>query len=208
MIISENQIMQHIREVTGVLHVGAHEAQELPFYRKWFGKSVPILWVEADPETAERLFEETALDDFSFQAILALGDIEGYRQFHRMNMDQSSSLLELGTHKTAHPEVKEVDVFEVWVETLDRLAFDWELEQHNFLNMDVQGAEGMVIKGGMHHIRNYVDYIYTEVNVEELYEGCMLLPQMDEVLDDLGFDRVETEIYDQFGWGDALYIAR
>jgi FkbM family methyltransferase len=204
-IIDPAKTMRHIGDVNGVLHIGAHEAQELDFYRKYFGE-VPIMWVEADHEVMPRLMKATAGDDRSVVVNMAIGEVVGYATFHRANMDQSSSLLELGTHAFVHPEVNYVDESTVWVNTLAYLVKECKLEGYNFLNMDVQGAEGMVIKGGLHYLRNHVDYIYTEVNRDELYVGCMMLPEMDEILGDLGFSRRESVVYESLGWGDALYV--
>lgn len=210
MIIETSRILKHIdKPVTGVVHVGAHEAQELSFYRESFG-DVMILWIEADPQIMPRLREVVAKDRNSLAINATLSSEPGQPiQFHRANMDQSSSILELGTHKQAHPEVSYVSSFQVYTKTLDSLmeSFDEPFAECSFLNMDVQGAEGLVIQGGTEYLKN-VDYIYTEVNRDELYIGCIKLPEMDVELESHGFVRVETEVYEGFGWGDALYVRK
>ena len=47
--------------------------------------------------------------------------------------------------------------------------------------------------------------IYIEVNIEELYKGCSLLPDLDKYLSTYGFRRTLTKIT-EYGWGDALYL--
>ena len=52
-----------------------------------------------------------------------------------------------------------------------------------------------------------IDYIYSEVNKAELYEGCAQMNELDNFLGEYGFKRVETywpETWDN--WGDAFYI--
>ena len=52
----------------------------------------------------------------------------------------------------------------------------------------------------------YVNYIYTEVNTEQVYKGCDEIGQIDEYLKQFDFERVETRVYQHLGWGDAFYI--
>ena len=52
----------------------------------------------------------------------------------------------------------------------------------------------------------HIDYIYTEVNVEEVYKNCDNMYKMDEYLKQFGFIRKDARIYQQYGWGDAIYI--
>jgi hypothetical protein len=74
----------------------------------------------------------------------------------------------------------------------------------NFLNIDVQGFELEVLRGAAETL-NYVDYILTEVNREELYEDCVLVEELDEFLDAYGFVREETS-WGGGSWGDAFYV--
>lgn len=43
-------------------------------------------------------------------------------------------------------------------------------------------------------------------HVKELYENNTLMEQLDEYLSN--FTRVETKIFDQWGWGDAFYVRK
>ena len=81
-----------------------------------------------------------------------------------------------------------------------------DVDNYNFINMGVQGAELKVLKGAI-NILHKIDYIYSEVNVSELYEGCVLIEEMDNFLKSFGFERVETDI-NEYDWGDALFIKR
>jgi hypothetical protein len=75
---------------------------------------------------------------------------------------------------------------------------------YNFMNLDIQGAELLALRGAGDILKNF-DYIYTEVNIEELYDGCCLMNEIDEYLKQFGFKRVITEMT-QYGWGDAFYV--
>jgi hypothetical protein len=49
-----------------------------------------------------------------------------------------------------------------------------------------------------------VKYIYSEVNVEEVYKGCDQINELDNFLKIHGFVRVDTKVLRE-GWGDAFY---
>ncbi len=72
------------------------------------------------------------------------------------------------------------------------------------MNFDIQGAEIKALKGA-ECVLPFANALYMEVNVEELYKGCGLLPEMDAYLKERGFDRVLTRMIPK-GWDDALYI--
>jgi len=204
MIIEHDKILKHIRKghpVSGVIHVGASHAEELPFYRNNLGDRIPICWIEADPQTEPGLRNVLLSDPKSWYLIQAIADRIIIRTFNRANNGQSSSLLEFGTHKDVHPEVKYTGHLAVMTMTLDDIGFGRE---YNFLNMDVQGAEGLVLQGAEETLKQ-IDYIYTEVNQNELYKGCMLLPDMDFFLSGRGFQRRVMNMLG-FGWGDAFYV--
>ena len=75
----------------------------------------------------------------------------------------------------------------------------------NFLNLDIQGAELLALKGMAKYLK-HIKYIYTEVNTEKVYKDCALITEIDDFLKLHGFSRKCEAIYRQFGWGDALYI--
>lgn len=84
----------------GILHVGAHECEELNEYERYLPRE-NILWVEAMPDKVEinrkkynNLFIENAV----------VSDKEEEVKFNVSNNGQSSSLLELGLHKHFHPQ--------------------------------------------------------------------------------------------------------
>jgi hypothetical protein len=77
-------------------------------------------------------------------------------------------------------------------------------DKYNFINVDVQGYELEVFKGGSEFL-NSIDYIMTEVNRAELYKGCARIEELDTFLSEYGFERVETT-WDGGTWGDAFYV--
>lgn len=202
-------VAKHHLNITGVLHCGAHEGQEAEDYHK-LGVS-KMLFVEADPDTFEKLKGKIAKYENAIPVNACLSDVDGKTvDFKRTsNQGQSSSMLEMKTHKIAHPDVTVVDSIELQTKRLDSLIEELNLNIHefNFLNMDLQGAELLALRGLGDYLK-YFKYAYLEVNQRELYAGCPMVEDLDMYLIGFGFRRVETMWAGNFGWGDALYIRK
>ena len=79
-----------------------------------------------------------------------------------------------------------------------------DISDFNFINIDVQGYELEVLRGSENTLNN-IDYVYTEINVEEVYENAPHVDELDKFLSTYGFSRVETDLSGTT-WGDAFYI--
>jgi FkbM family methyltransferase len=193
----------------GVLHVGANVGEEAPVYLELGIKRQ--IWIEANPEIYEKLKRNIANNPEAeaIQACITDDDQQEAIDFHISNNgSQSSSILELGTHLIAHPEVNYTNTIKLIPQRLDFFfenVYDVFNSDLDFLNLDLQGAELKALKGLGIHLHHF-KYIYTEVNKEELYKGCALVGEIDEYLSHYGFKRVETKWCGNTGWGDALYI--
>lgn len=195
---------RHNIKPQGILHIGANVGEEAPVYNDLGIKDV--WWIEANPELIPQL--RINVDKFGHKITQALiGDVEGLElNFHiSNNAGQSSSILELGTHKIAHPEVNYVKDVVLKMRRIDQFATCWV--GYDFLNIDLQGAELKALKG-MGEILKQFKWAYLEVNKEYLYEGCPLVEDLDLYLLGFGFKRAETKWCGNTGWGDALYIKK
>ncbi len=186
---------------TGVLHVGAHLGEEASDYEK-FGWA-PVIWVEAQPSLVKVL--NSKLDPSKHKVIEAAIWEEGGvpLKLHIASNSQSTSLLNFGTHADSYPDITFVSEIEVITKRLDSVIKPDEMP--NFINLDIQGVELPAIKS-LGKLLLSVDYIYTEVNKMEVYEGCTLVKDLDDYLLVNGFRRATTRWYLKEGWGDALYI--
>lgn len=134
----------------------------------------------------------------------ACGEVEGEFEMYvsNANQGQSNSLLQPLLHLQQHPEVVFTDKETIMVSRLD--TFPIKKQDYNMLIMDVQGAEGLVLKGATETLK-YIDLIYTEINRGATYAGNMEIDEMDAFLKD--FSRVETYWPSpNWTWGDAAYI--
>jgi len=199
--------MQHSIVPRGVVHVGAHEGNETGLYQAMGVQRV--LYIEANPEVFERL--QLRIAEFpNVQAVnCAASDRNGTVNLHVTSMDQSSSILPLKRHAEIYPTIQETHQVTVESKTLDTLLQELELApaDFNIINIDIQGAELLALQGATNLLK-YVEAINTEVNYEELYEGCALIDQLDEFLENYGFDRAATTTPLHPSWGDAFYVKK
>lgn len=185
----------------GVVHVGAHLAEELGDYEAFgFG---PVVWIEAQPRLADELKSRVKPPSQVIQALV--WDKSGEEKVLKLtNNSQSSSIFDLGTHQVDHPDVKVVDELTLRTVRLDEiLPTDMS---HNFLNIDIQGAEYQALKS-LGWLLGKFDYVYLEVNSAQVYKEIKQIDDLDLLLADEGFIRVAT-IWTPASWGDALYIRR
>jgi FkbM family methyltransferase len=181
----------------GILHVGAHQCEENDAYLAEGVKQDDIFWVEANSKIAETLTLPNVIT-------AAVSDVIETVTFNVTNNGQSSSILPLKDHRVVHPEVHVVSTESMTTQRLEDIIRERGIRA-NFLNLDIQGAELKALKGLGSFIDQF-DCIYTEVNTRELYAGCALLPQLDDWLRWHGFWRMRTVMYEQCGWGDAVYV--
>jgi len=201
MLISLHDLVQKYNiNFKGILHVGAHECEELGDYEKYISRN-KILWVDA-------LHDKVELNKIRYPNLLieqaVVSDKVETVKFNRSNNGQSSSILELGLHETFHPHVHYIDSYQVETKMLNQILPKYDID-FNFLNLDIQGVELKALKG-MEEYLFKVDYIYTEVNSDYVYEGCALINEIDDYLLNFGLKRVETKWCGDYRWGDAFYI--
>jgi FkbM family methyltransferase len=205
MLLNTDEIKNIVKNIniTGVLHVGAHDCQELPFYTdKLKINKEAIVWIDA-LESKVELGKQNG--NKVYHAVITDTD-DAEITFNISNNEQSSSILDFKTHAIEHPEVKFVKTITQKSITIDTFFSRNNInpEIYNFWNFDIQGAELLALKGATNAIQ-FAKAIYLEVNKDELYKGCALINEIDDFLKGYGFNRVLTNMT-RFGWGDALYL--
>lgn len=194
-----------ISNVTGVLHVGAHLAEEAQVYVDQLGDSTSVWWIEANPKVITTI--EKKLKRFPTHRIIQalVYEEDGIPlEFNVTNYDgMSSSILEFGTHTKFSPDTVFVEKVVLPTRTIDSLVDEYKIVA-NFLNMDLQGAELLALKGAQTFLQD-VDWVMTEINKDEVYVNCAKVEQLDEFLGLYNMERVETYWVPNQGWGDALY---
>lgn len=95
--------------------------------------------------------------------------------------NKSSSLYKPGKTKEIHPWLEFNETISIETETLENFCKDHEIETIDFIHMDVQGAELIVLEGAENMISN-INSIWLEVEKVPLYENQALKPQIETFL--------------------------
>lgn len=186
--------------ITGIVHVGGHHGEEIEDYINEGIQNIIIFEPLLDNfQILQKKCEKLNADIVGHQ--IALGSEKKIVEMYVSSNDAlSSSILKPKIHLTQYTDILFDEKETVEVNLLD----NYETDNCNFLNMDVQGYELEVLKGGIKTLEN-IDYVYCEVNRDEVYENNAYIEDIDKFLSDLNFERVVVEWTGET-WGDALYI--
>jgi len=218
----EHVLKQRRNDISGVLHVGAHSAEEAYIYKKL--KIAPVLWIEARPDLIEkingRLESLCLLNNGHYVrhgAVWSVSDV--YCRLRIATNDMSSSLLNLGkSHQKYFPFVRKAsenpeieintvtirDLVEQFLLEMNHSLSEMELEEKqssdnkfsvkkfNFLYLNVQGAELPALKGCGNGILSNLDYVLTGISIEDHFQNGTRLDSLDEYLGIYGLVREAT----------------
>jgi FkbM family methyltransferase len=196
---------KYIKRRKGAIHVGANTGGE----RDWYVKEgfIPVLWFEPNTDIFWKLGDNILNYEKNIAFNIGIHDTLKTAKLHiANNKGLSSSILEFGTHSKYRPDIKYIDEQEIRMMRMDNFLFltERDIKDFNFLNVDVQGTELNVMKS-FGNLLGVLDYIYTEINEEQLYKDCALVGEIDEYVRKFGFKRVDTYMT-KHKWGDAFYI--
>jgi len=195
-------IKQYKINPRGIIQLGTHFFQERDEFIKLGIKEFVL--VEPQKHAFRKLKSECkGLNVLAFNC--AVSNFEGKFEMKCdiLNEGQSSSLLEADEHKKIYPQIEFSRIEIVDVQMLKNLEFD--RKKYNILYIDLQGGELNALNGSG-TLLNYIDAIYTEVNLVSMYKNCVLLPQLDGYLHKHGFNRVSFGENIKNKWGEAFYI--
>ena len=201
-----------IGKVDGVLHIGGHHGEEQSFYDEIGAKHVT--YFEPHPKNFEVISKKLSEREDVTLVNTALGDEDNIKKrmyCETSNQGQSNSLLKPALHETYYPGIQFNDA----PVSVDQKKLDTYLSEtsdtttYNLLNIDVQGYEYHVFQGAVETLKN-VEWIITEVNFQEMYEGGKLFDDLHDFLTKQGF-KLEGVVPIHNGinepiWGDAFYI--
>jgi len=192
---------------TGVLHIGANTGQEVDdYYSNGIQRTI---WIEANPKLIPELQKNVNRypNSLIFNVCTTEHDNQEVKFKISNNEGQSSSILDLHTHKIAHPTVHYIDEIILKTKRIDTLFIEnnLDIQDYDFVNIDIQGAELLSLKG-FGDLLYQVKYLFLEVNDEELYSGCALYPEIVSYLGNFNFEPKEKVMAGNFGWGDAFFI--
>ena len=200
--------------LNGVIHVGAHRGEELPEYESLGAKDV--IWIEPNPDVFEEMkvsltnaescieskgFEYAAsnVDHQMVDFNIYYGPDAGYL---RGNKGCSSLLKANGRFIELYKKTIKVETI-----TVDTLLVENNMSYESFdlLNMDVQGAELLVLQGCEKVLEN-VKYVTTEATWDNPdYVDNVMYDELKLYLETKGFVEKQIINHDE-NWGDVLFV--
>jgi len=194
-----------LRDVPGVIHIGANTGQERDEYRR-FG--LRVLWVEPIPRVFERLSANLRgyPDQRAVQCLVTDRDGAEYEFHVASNNGASSSILDLKLHQDIWPEVQFKETLKLTSVTLASLLQQQQIDPADYpaLVMDTQGSELLVLQGGLPVLRHF-DYVKTEVPDFESYAGCCQLAEVDAFMRGNGFAELHRDRFATRAQGGSYY---
>ena len=173
-------------KVSQIVIVGAHEADELERLHRIYS-AAHFQCFEPNPPTYQVLLRKFGDKPYVKISDLALSDQSGTTRFYELDMPGNGSILEPDLESWAtfnRWNKKEISSFEVKVSTLDRELGEQEID---LLWLDVQGAEGRVLSGGLNTLKR-TKAIFLEVAlIKSPYKGAWLFQELNQFLEAKGF---------------------
>jgi FkbM family methyltransferase len=171
----------------GVIHVGANVGQEKELYSYY---NLNVLWIEPIPEMFEKLKQN--IYEYPKQAAIQelVSDSDGDEVFFNISSHGgvSSSILDFEEHSTLWPEISFNKKIKLRTITLDSLIkkYSVNISKYNFLVLDVQGAELLVLKGSKNVLKN-IKYIQVEAADFKMYKNNPAIDEIEKNLFNNGF---------------------
>jgi len=159
-----NAILSIKQPINVAYDVGAHIGLTALILAKGFGKNTSVIAFEPSRENISSLASLlSANPEIEVRAIpLALSDCVGEAEFYRF---QGSSMGLLGAIAAKDStKVRESDAEIVRTTTLDEFVFDEGHPAPEFIKIDVEGAESLVLTGGLQTISRYQPVLLIELH--------------------------------------------
>jgi FkbM family methyltransferase len=194
-----------LKNIRGVIHVGANTGQEIELYAK---HGLNAVWVEPIPEVYDMLKEN--LRNYprqsAFQYLVTDRDDAEYRFNVANNNGESSSILEIALHKDLWPSVhfeRSINLKSISLASLVQKE-SLDITQYQALIIDTQGSELLVLRGGEALLKAF-KYIKLEVPDFESYKGCCQLKDVGAFLHERGFTEFSRTEFAERSQGGSYY---
>lgn len=176
-----------LKQVHGVIHVGANIGQERQLYRK---RGLRVLWIEPIPEVFAVLQRHIAglAGQQAVQALITERAGDEHELRVASNQGGSSSILPMKRHAELWPEVRYERTLRLRSESLPSLFERLQLrpQDYDFLTLDTQGSELMVLRGAVPMLPGF-RFVKVEVADFEAYAGGCLLRDVERFFTAHGF---------------------
>ncbi|MBE7512561.1 MAG: FkbM family methyltransferase [Anaerolineales bacterium] len=184
-----------LRDVRGVIHVGAHTGEEADLYA---ARGLDVIWLEPIPAVFAQLEKNIAPfpRQRAIRALISSADDQPITFHVADNAGSSSSLFEFARHTELYGEVAMGQTLTLQTVTLSTLAQreQIDLSKYDALVMDTQASELLVLQGAAPILDGF-RYIKTEAADFELYKGGCQLKDIEAFLSPRGYREIARYLY-------------
>lgn len=185
------------KENPTIFEIGAADGQDSVDFINSFGE-INLYSFEPDPSNIKLIKEKISYEKFNlFEGVIS--NLDDEITFNRSRTDNPDDLRYSGSIKLPKEHLNEWNwiYFDEQIK-VKSIKLDTFCEQNNiniidFIWADVQGAEDLMIIGGIETFKNKVRFLYTEYANKEYYENQ---PNLNKILSLLGND---WELVHDFG---------
>lgn len=131
--------------------------------------------------------------------------IEMYISDMSGNIVESSSILKPKDHLTYHPHITFKKKISVESIRLDDFVKTENIDIVNLLWLDLQGFESIVLNDS-YHTMSKTQFIFTEINMIEVYENAMLWSEFEPFMLSKGFKKIWDDIRPNVDAANAFFI--
>jgi FkbM family methyltransferase len=176
-----------LRQVRGIIHVGANTGQEREIYAS---RGLSVIWIEPVPKVFDQLQKNlrTLPRQYAMQYLVSDKDGKEYDLHIANNGGASSSILELNLHRDIWPDVAFESTVRLRSVTLDAMVERGEIDSALFqaLVLDTQGSELLVLQGAP-RLLGSLQFIKTEAADFDSYLDCAKVDDLIAYLRPHGF---------------------
>lgn len=203
--ISKKKLKKFLPNNPVIVEAGADSGSDsIEMAKLW--PAANIYAFEPVPESFKKLQQNTANYSSIHCYNLALSNKTEKGNMYISNTYSSSSLLEPKEHLIQHPEIIFNKVCKVNTITLSDWLKQENINQIDFLWLDLQGAELVVLKES-ERVLEKVKVIYTEVSLMENYKNAPLYSELKNYLVSQGFI-VKKEFLPWQDMGNVLFVKK
>ncbi len=189
---------------TGVIHIGAHVAEEIQQYIDLELKN--IIYIEANPKLIEPLKQKLSKYNHVKVYNKAISNTKRSKPLYLVANVMSSSLYQLNREDIS-AGISFHGIEYVDCDTLDNfiLTNNINMIEYNLLVLDTQNSEYDILSKADETLK-HIDYIQTEVFYKPYYQNGISFNKVNNLLISKGFKLVREDVSKDGAAGDCHYI--
>lgn len=193
-------ISENLSQTPIIVEAGVCDGLDTEFFSKSFPKG-KVYGFEPIPELFEQALERNSKYSNVILEKVALGEKTEKTKFYVSDRFGkkwgSSSVLKPKKHIDVHKEITFRDEIDLDVVNLDEWCLKNNLSSVDFMWLDMQGLEPVVIKSSP-NIISKTKFIYSEVSLIETYENVVLYEDFKSYMESINF----KVVFEDLPWQD------